>query len=159
MFVTSGNPFCIFGYLKTQASKQNIWLFSGVILPKMRGNWDLLPRAGGRLSSATAVPAGATVLHRGGKGGGKGQPTHVTPSSYAGNAFAAQSLSLALAAWNSRVLAGHLSCWHPDTPSVHSTSWVWVARRLTQGKGVCASYSHVKITCLLWNLSPPTCAV
>lgn len=34
---TSGNPFCIFGYLKTQASKQHIWLFSGVILPKLRG--------------------------------------------------------------------------------------------------------------------------
>lgn len=126
---------------------------------QVEGNWDLLPWARGRLSSATAVPAGATVLHRGGKGGGKGQPTHVILSSYAGNAFAAQSLSLALAARNSRVLSGHLSCWHPDTPSVHSTSWVWVARRLTQGKGVCASYSHVKITCLLWNLSPPTCAV
>lgn len=150
---TSGNPFCIFRYLKTQASKQNVWLFAGVILPKLRRSWDLLPRAGGRLSSATAVPAGD------GNGGGKGQPTHVIPSSYAGNAFAAQFLSLTLAAQRGRVLADHLSCWHPDTPLVRSPSWVWVAGRLTQGKGVCASYSQVKITCLLWNLSPPTCAV
>lgn len=147
-------PVHVFRYLKAQVSKQGIKCFPGALLPTLRGSWALLPQAGRRHSpnashgkAAAPVPVGATVQHV----GGKVQPTPITP-------FVCWKCLCCPASWScrhGRVLAH----WHSKIPSVQSTSWAWVAAHLMLGKGISASNSHVKITCLLWDLSQLTCAV
>lgn len=81
-------PVRICRYLKAPVSKQSMWFFSGVVPLSLRGSWDVLPQAGGRVSPAAApgkaagrVSAGlessAGVQHRGGKADEEGWPTHV----------------------------------------------------------------------------------
>lgn len=158
-------PVHIFRYLRAQASKQSIWFFSGVSFPNWGGAGICYLRQreaqpsccfwqdssfssnGSHCSAQRWTRRWERAAH----------PRH--PPSYAGNAFAAQPLGLALAVRHGRVLADRLSCWHSEIPLVRSTSWAWVAVHLMRGKGICTSYSHVKISCLLWNLSPLTCAV
>ena len=158
-------PVRISRYLKAQVSKQSIWFFSGVILPKLRGSWGLLPQAGGRLSPATApgkaaapVPAGATLQHGGGKELGKGGLLMSPPCICWKCLCSPGSRScVGCAAWQGPGWSSEQL--HSEIPSVHSTGSAWVAARLVRGRSICASYGHVEITCLLWNFSSLTCAV